>query len=125
MAKKAKPAPRSKQAPPKDWPKSPQFRTVYTNAITLQFTDHEALLGFGLNVKNQKGEDDITEEVRVVLTPKTAKLLSHILTNTIAAIEKTTGSIIPTTEKIAEIDEMLKTQSEMLKTLSKKKPKIV
>ncbi len=67
-------------------------RFVYANAVSVQAGDNDCLLRFGLAV-DPANPGNMTEQVVVILTPRTAKLLQHALATTLAALESQIGPI--------------------------------
>lgn len=75
-------------------PRGPEFRSVYTNAIAYGISDHDVKIVFAIMEDPNDIEASI-DQVGVHMTLKTAKLLSFMLSETIAAQEKVLGVEIP------------------------------
>jgi hypothetical protein len=83
----------------------PDFKYIYANGFGVQFGGVEFMLSFG--IKESVVSDDITEQVGVILTPSSVKLLSVLLTKFVSAIEAESGEIPLDASKVAKVDEAL------------------
>lgn len=71
------------------------FRYIYSNGIKLQFSQNEVMLFFGIKEDPTSQEDSLFEQVSVVMSPASAKLLAVTLTRTIEHFESSTHVQIP------------------------------
>ena len=67
-------------------------RFVYANSMAIQAGDNDVLLRFGM-ATDPTNPTVMEEQVVVVITPRTAKLLVHALSTSLTAIEKQFGEI--------------------------------
>jgi len=74
--------------------RSKDFRYVYTNGITAQFGGHDFTLVFGIKEWQTSNDGKLFEEVGVVMTPTTAKMLAITLTKAVENFEKSSGNVI-------------------------------
>ena len=89
--------------------RSKDFRYVYANGMKMQFGPIDVILTFGIKEDLASSEEAIFEEVGIVLTPVTAKLLAMSLTRTIEHVEKTSNIEIPIDPaKSAYVDNILR-----------------
>lgn len=72
---------------------SKEYRTVYVNAFRMRFKDNDVTLSLAAEVDDPEGNEIIQDEVRVIMTPRTAKVLLLSLSNIIAKFEETLGPI--------------------------------
>lgn len=77
--------------------RSKDFRYIFANGIGVRFNDNDVTLIFGVK-EGDSDEEAVLEEVGVILTPKTAKLLAETLSQVIQNFEQTTGVTLPTNE---------------------------
>lgn len=83
--------------------RSQDFRFVFANSIGFAFTDNESRVLFGIN-EDAASDDSILEQVGVVMTHKTLKLLGTLINEMIGHYERTTGNEIPIDQgKLEEI----------------------
>ena len=77
---------------------SKDFRYVYTNAFSVRLGDNDITLLFGMH----EGGDpqDMLEEVAVVMTPRTLKILLNNLGNALQALESKVGEFPVPPEKL-------------------------
>lgn len=81
--------------------RSPDFRYYFANTIGFAMSDNEVRIIFG--VMESPGEvESSNEQAGVVMTLKTAKILSRVLSESLAHYEATTGTVIPFDEEKAE-----------------------
>ncbi len=74
--------------------RTPDFRYIFANTIGFAFTDNESRIIFAISEDMEKTES-ATEQVGVILTHKTLKLLGMLINETIEHYERTTGTVIP------------------------------
>ena len=67
------------------------FEWYFANAFSMLLSENEVLLKCGITEDPTKKDEDILERVGLVLTPKAAKLLGHILSATMEQWEKANG----------------------------------
>jgi hypothetical protein len=74
--------------------RAPDFRYFFANTIGFTMSDNEIKIVFG--VQEAPGDlESSLEQAGVLLTLKTAKVLSNILAQSLEHYEKTTGTTIP------------------------------
>jgi len=104
---------------------SKDFRYVFANAFGLRMGENDLTLTFGMH----EGGDpkDMLEEVAVVMTPRTLKIILNNLGNALKALEAQTGEIPVEPGKLASsFDEMIKSGiagTQTVETAAAKKPK--
>lgn len=86
---------------------SKDFRIVYTNSFAVRFGDNDVLLKFIIDTDTADPTAPNIEEVGVIMTPRSAKLLAYALTQTIEAYEAAAGPIAIPQEKLDSISEAL------------------
>lgn len=92
--------------------RSENFRWVFTNALGIQLSENEALITVGFAQDVTKPVESNVEEVGIIMTPRTAKLLMHVLQNAIGSWEKAHNTQIPIApEKLAEIEKAMQTSA--------------
>ena len=105
--------------------RSKDFRYVFVNAFGVRLGDNDVTLTLGMH----EGGDpqDMLEEVAVVMTPRTLKIILNNLDNALKALESQVGEIPVPPEKLpSSFDEMIKTGKagfEIVETAAVKKPK--
>ena len=105
--------------------RSKDFRYVFINAFGVRLGDNDVTLTLGMH----EGGDpqDMLEEVAVVMTPRTLKIILNNLGNVLKALESQVGEIPVPSEKLpSSFDEMVKTGTagiEIVKSAAVKKPK--
>ena len=105
--------------------RSKDFRYVYINTFGVRLGDNDVTLSLGVH----EGGDpiDMFEEVGVIMTPKTLKILLNSLNNALAAMEDQLGEIPVPPEKLpSSFDEMVKAGKagiETTETAAVKKPR--
>ena len=95
--------------------RSKDFRYVFINAFGLRFSDNDVTLALGLH----EGGDpkDMLEEVAVVMTPRTMKIIVNNLSNVIDQFEIDVGEIVTPPGKIQpSLEEMINTGGAVLDT---------
>ena len=91
-----------------DEKRSPNFRYIYANGVALNFNGNECILKFGMKDDPNTPDESMYEEVAIVLSPATAKLIGTLLVKVIAAAEVLSGNAIVIDQtKIASIDEAI------------------
>ncbi len=105
--------------------RSKDFRYVFINAFGVRVGDNDVTLTLGMH----EGGDpqDMLEEVAVVMTPRTLKIILNNLDNALKALESEIGEIPVPREKLpSSFDEMLKAGTAVIgpaETAAVKKPK--
>ncbi len=105
--------------------RSKDFRYVFINAFGVRLGDNDVTLTLGM----YEGGDpqDMLEEVAVVMTPRTLKIILNNLGNALKAMESHLGEISVPPEKLpSSFDEMVnagKAVIEIVETAAVKKPK--
>ena len=110
--------------------RSKDFRYVFINAYGLRFSDNDVTLTLGMH----EGGDpkDMMEEVAVVMTPRTLKIIMNNIQNVITRFESDVGEIpVPPGKLAASLEEMINAGSAVLEKSKiapalekpKKKPK--
>jgi hypothetical protein len=92
--------------------KSPDWRLVYSNTFGLVFGDNDVRITIGVDQDPLKSGTDILEQMAVVMTPRTAKLLVHTLSAVIANYEAVNGPIGLPQDRLEKVDLDLKQQNE-------------
>lgn len=88
--------------------RSKDFRYEFANAFSLQVSENEVLVRFSIS-ENPANVEDSTEIVGVVMTPRSAKILQIILSDSLDALEKNVGPIQFPAEKMEELSKAMKT----------------
>ncbi len=105
--------------------RSKDFRYVFVNAIGVRLSDNDVTLTLGMH----DGGDpkDMLEEVAIVMTPKTLKIMLNDLGNVLNALESQIGEIpVPPAKLPSSLDEMIETGKagiEIVEIAAVKKPK--
>ena len=87
--------------------RSKDFRYVYANAFSVRLGDNDITLTLGMH--DGGDPEDMLEEVAVVMTPRTLKIMLGNLGNALEAMESRTGEIpVPPGKILASFDEMVK-----------------
>ncbi len=98
---------------------------MFANAFGMRLGDNDVTLTFGLN----EGSDpkDMLEEVAVVMTPRTLKVMLNNLNNALKAFESQFGEIpVPPGKLLSSFEEMIETGLagiETAETAALEKPK--
>lgn len=74
--------------------RTPEFRYVFANTLGFGLTDNEARIVFAMAEDLTKPEDAI-EQVGVVLSHRTLKLMAYIIDQAIQSYEDATKTVIP------------------------------
>src|SRR4051812_9713095 len=86
--------------------RSPEYRTLFTNIFGMVFGDNDVQIVFGLNP--DPGRPQIVEEQsRIIMTPRSAKLLAHTLSETIKKFEKENGEIVVPGDKLEALTDAI------------------
>ena len=106
--------------------RSKDFRYIFANAFALRFSDNDVTLTLGMHEGGDP--EDMLEEVAVVMTPRTMKIIVNNISNVIEQFETDVGEIlIPSAKLPPSLDEMIKTGTAVLEKPKKaaaiKKPK--
>lgn len=89
--------------------KSKDFRYIYANGIVTQFGGNDVTLIFGIKENQSALDNSMNEEVGVIMTPTTAKMLAISLTKLIEGFEKQSKSMIPVNPELSEaLDQAVK-----------------
>ncbi len=104
---------------------SKDFRYVFVNAFAVRLGDNDVTLTLGMNESGPP--EDMLEEVAVVMTPRTLKVMLNNLDNALKALESQIGEIpVPPGKLPSSFDEMIETGMagiETMGTAAVKKPK--
>ena len=95
--------------------RSKDFRYVFINAYGLRFSDNDVTLTLGM----LEGGDpkDMMEEVAVVMTPRTLKIIMNNIQNVIAQFESDVGEIpVPPSKIPSSLAEMIESGAAVLET---------
>ena len=87
---------------------SKDFRYVYANGIAVQSGPGETVLIFGIKEDMASQTESILEEVAVILSLQTVKVLAMTLTTIVDAIESSGQIIQYDEEKFRKIQEVIK-----------------
>jgi hypothetical protein len=90
--------------------RSPQWRVIYTNVVSVGFGENEARIGVGFDNDLAKPNSSLTEEAVVVMPHRAAKLIAFTLNAMIANWEAAHGVIPMSQDKVEEIEAMLRAQ---------------
>ena len=93
--------------------RSKDFRYVFINAFGARVGDNDLTLTLGMH----EGGDpkDMLEEVAVVMTPRTLKIMLNNLDNALKALESHIGEIpVPPGKLPSSLDEMIKSGAAVL-----------
>ena len=86
--------------------RSKDFRYVFVNAFGLRLGDNDLTLTLGMN--DGVDPEDMLEEVAVVMTPRTLKIILNNLGNALKAFESHIGEIpVPPAKLPSSFDEMI------------------
>ena len=79
--------------------RSPDFRLIYANALGMRASDNDFQITLSIEIGAET--QSFQEEATVMISPRTAKLLWHMLGGALEEIEKTTGPITIDEKKLA------------------------
>ncbi len=82
---------------------SPNHRLVPVDNFGVRVNDNLAQLLFSIETIDDAGNEVVVREMTAVLTPKSLKVLSVMLTNIVANIESELGAIDIPESKLAEL----------------------
>lgn len=86
--------------------RAPDFRYIFANTLGFAWSDNDCKLIFG--IEEGEGPENALEQVGIVLTHKTAKLLANHMLTIISGYEAHTGQEIPyDTEKADALGKVL------------------
>lgn len=94
--------------PSKKHVESKDFRTIFVNAFGIRFGDTDVSLTLSAELADHEGVIFVQDEVRTMLTPRGAKVLSLVLNKVITEFEKVNGPIQVQEGKEEEISKNLK-----------------
>lgn len=104
--------------------RSKDFRYVFINAFGVRIADNDLTLTLGMHEGGDP--EDMLEEVAVVMTPRTLKIMLNNLDNALKALESHIGEIpVPPGKLPSSLDEMIKTGAAVIvdpETAAVKKP---
>jgi Protein of unknown function (DUF3467) len=103
----ADPSPKPKE---KKTAQSKDFRIIFANLFTIRFGDNDVLVKFAMEEDASDLDAPNIEEVGVVMTPRSAKLFAHALTEAINAFEAALGSIQVPQSKLDGITESIRSR---------------
>lgn len=104
-----------KVKPSKKYVESKDFRTVYVNTFSVRFGDNDVSLLLSAELSDQKDGVFIQNEVRAMMTPRGAKVLSIVLSQIISEYESAKGPITLPAGKEVEIAESIETPKNIKK----------
>lgn len=89
--------------------RSKDFRYVFTNAFGVRYGDNDVTLTLGITEGGSA--DDMLEEMAVIMTPRTLKILVNNLNNLIQKVESEQGEIfVPPGKLAASFEEMVESE---------------
>jgi hypothetical protein len=83
--------------------RSSQWRVIFSNIIGITFSD-EFRLHFGFDQDLSQPGRDVLEEATVVMSPRSAKFLSHTLGAAVSRYEEINGPITGVDESIRKFE---------------------
>ena len=108
-----------------DKTRSKDFRYVYANAFALRLGDNDVTLILGMSEGG--ASEEILEEVAVVMTPRTLKIILNNLGNALKSFESHVGEIpVPPEKFLSSFDKMIEAgiaRIETTGTAAVKKPR--
>ena len=90
--------------------KSSQWRIIFSNITGIAFSD-EFRLHVGFDQDRARPGTDVLEEALIVMSPRSAKLLSYTLSRVISNYEEINGPITGVDESIKQADAVLSEKS--------------
>jgi|HubBroStandDraft_6_1064221.scaffolds.fasta_scaffold548936_2 hypothetical protein len=105
----------TKEEQPQKITKSSQWRIVFSNIAGIQFSD-EFRLHVGFDQDRARPGTDVLEEALIVMSPRSAKFLSHTLSAAISKYEEINGPITGLDEMIKQADAALSRTSTSAKS---------
>ena len=89
--------------------RTPDFRYLFANSFGLQMNNNEVTVRFGYSEDVTRPEESILEQVGIIFTPASAKLLGITLTSIMESFERDTGTTIAVDDaKLAELKAAMK-----------------
>ena len=89
---------------------------MFANSFGVRLGDNDLTLTLGMTEGGNP--EDMLEEVAIVMTPKTLKIMLNNLDNALKALESQTGEILVAPEKLpSSFDEMIKTGMAVVETV--------
>lgn len=88
-------------------PKAPEFRYIYSNGFGIRFGDNEVTVLFGIDESAQPNDGLIYEQVGVVMTHRTLKMLLSALGTTLESFERDFGEVKVPEGKLAKLEETI------------------
>ena len=105
--------------------RSKDFRYVFANTFAVRLGDNDLTITFGM--AEGKDPEDMLEEVAVVMTPRTLKIILNNLGNAFEAFESQIGEIsVPPGKLPSSFEEMIETGAAAIgiaDTIALEKPK--
>jgi hypothetical protein len=95
--------------------RSSQWRVIFANIIGMQFSD-EFRLHIGFDQDRTRPGTDVLEEAIIVMSPRSAKFLSHTLSSAISKYEEINGPISGLDERIKEAEAFLSKEPTVAKS---------
>jgi hypothetical protein len=83
------------------------YRTVFANGVRFRVGDNDAAMTFLIETDDETGTVVHEDQVQVIVTPKTLKVLHMVMTHGISELERLMGPIDLGAEKISEIEKSL------------------
>jgi hypothetical protein len=87
--------------------RSRDFRTVYSNGSRFRIGDNDASMTFLIETDDETGSMIHEDQVQVIMTPRSLKVLHMVITHGLTQLEQLMGPIDLGAEKIAEIQNAL------------------
>jgi hypothetical protein len=75
--------------------RSKDFRYIHVNALSVQFNGEEMILRLGVSEDLGQTEGTFFEEIALVMSATSAKLIGETLSTVVASFEKTNNTTIP------------------------------
>ena len=69
------------------------YKIIFVNAFRMRASQNDVALTMAIDMENEQGEPIIKEEIRAMITPRSAKVLMLLLQAVVADIEKKFGPI--------------------------------
>ena len=83
------------------------FRIVFANAIRLRLGDNECGITFVMETDDETGNIVLEDQIQVVMTPRSLKILQLTLNHAMTELERAIGPITLAPEKMAELEKAL------------------
>jgi hypothetical protein len=94
--------------------KSPDWRLVYSNTFGIMFGDNDVRLTISVDQDLQKPGTEVLEQLAVIMTPRTAKILAHTLSAVVANFEAVNGPISLPQDRLEKLDAALQEQQDSI-----------